>query len=521
MNKINAADGPLVIAVDSSTTSSKAIIVDALGNVLALGKREIPLRTPQQGFGEHNPAHWWTSTNAAIAEAISRLKMEDRGRIEAIGMTHQRETFAPFTEDGTPLRNGILWLDIRAADQIKKYGTPEIHKLSGKPADVTPAIYKMAWVKEHEPEIWSKADKIVDVHAYLVYCLTGKWSDSVAAADSLGLFDIEKLDYDESLMEIAGVDRGQMADLYQPGEVLGYVKKEVRDAWNISKEIPVIAGLGDGQAAGIGAAAVDPEVAYLNMGTAVNAGVTSLDYQYGQVFRTLAGGVPNTYVLEILQSSGAFLTTWFRRVFGNPALQGGPDPELEALAAARTPGSGGLVTLPYWNAVQSPYWEPIARGGIVGWRGTHGPGSMYRSLLEAISMEMARSLRGMEEATGVKLQTVRAMGGGVRSKLWRQIMTDAIGLPITACKEDEISALGAGVVAMASTGVFGDTEIATAAKNMAQFTDSTEPNEENHKIYQELGAIQGRLYSDLKETNDQLHEFARRYPDAEVSNEDD
>ena len=163
---------------------------------------------------------------------------------------------------------------------------------------------------------------------YLVYCLTGKWSDSVAAADSLGLFDIEKLDYDESLMEIAGVDRGQMADLYQPGEVLGYVKKEVREAWNISKEIPVIAGLGDGQAAGIGAAAVDPEVAYLNMGTAVNAGVTSLDYQYGQVFRTLAGGVPNTYVLEILQSSGAFLTTWFRRVFGNPALQGGPDPEL-------------------------------------------------------------------------------------------------------------------------------------------------------------------------------------------------
>ncbi|WP_182353284.1 xylulokinase [Flaviflexus huanghaiensis] len=521
MNIPAANEGPLVIAVDSSTTSSKAIIVDVEGNVIALGKREIPLRTPQQGFGEHNPAHWWETTNAAIAEAINKLPMADRGRIAAVGLTHQRETFAPFTEDGTPLRNGILWLDIRAADQIKRYGTPEIHQLSGKPADVTPAIYKMAWVKEHEGDLWAKADRVVNVHAYLAFCLTGQWVDSVAAADSLGLFDIEKLDYDESLMEIAGVNRSQMAELYQPGDILGYVKKEVREGWNISREIPVIAGLGDGQAAGVGAAAVTEDVAYLNMGTAVNAGVTSTTYQFDQVYRTLAGGIPNTYVLEVLQSSGAFLTTWFRRVFGNPELRGGPDPELEALAAARTPGSGGLVTLPYWNAVQSPYWEPIARGAVVGWRGTHGPGSMYRSLLEAISMEMARSLTAMEESTGTKLTTVRAMGGGVRSKLWRQIMTDAIGLPITACKEDEISALGAGVVAMASTGVFGDKEIATAAQHMAQFTDETEPNQENHEIYQELGEIQGRLYADLKETNDMLHEFARKHPDAEVSNEEE
>jgi len=183
----------------------------------------------------------------------------------------------------------------------------------------------------------------------------------------------------------------------------------------------------------------------------------------------------------------------------------------------RTPGSGGLVTLPYWNAVQSPYWEPVARGAIVGWRGTHGKGSMYRSLLEAICIEMSRSLHAMEEATGVKLTAVRGMGGGLRSPLWRQIMTDAIGLPITGCKEEEISALGAAIVAMASTGVFGDTSIATAAERMAQFTDVTEPNMDEHEVYAELGEIQGRLYSNLKETNDLLHEFAKRHPDAELS----
>ena len=96
-------------------------------------------------------------------------------------------------------------------------------------------------------------------------------------------------------------------------------------------------------------------------------------------------------------------------------------------------------------------------------------------------------------------------------------LIDAIGLPITGCKEEEISALGAAVIAMASTGVFGDTSIATAAQKMAQFTDKSEPNMDEHEVYAELGEIQGRLYSNLKETNDLLHEFAKRHPDAELS----
>ena len=507
---------PLVIAIDSSTTATKAIVVDTEGKVLALGRQDIDLLSPQQGFGEHDPRQWWTSTHDAVAQALAQLTPSEKERIAAFGITHQRESFAPFAADGTPLRNGILWLDIRAADQVQRYGTPEIHALSGRPADVTPGLYKMAWLKENEPESLAKADKVTTVSAYIAFCLTGKWVDSAACADSLSLSNIKTLEYDDGLLEIAGVRREQMADLVKPGQTLGALKPELAKEWGIA-EIPIIAGCGDGQAAGVGAAAVTPDVAYLNMGTAVNAGVTSPEYQFGQVYRTLAGGIPDTYILEVLQSSGNYLATWFRRALGKPELAGAPDPELEALAAARTPGSGGLITLPYWNAVQSPYWDPIARGAIVGWRGTHGKGSMYRSLLEAICIEMSRSLHAMEEATGVKLTAVRGMGGGLRSPLWRQIMTDAIGLPITGCEEEEISALGAAVIAMASTGVFGDDDVATAARKMARFTDVTEPNMANHEIYNELSAIQDRLYDNLRETNARLHEFSRKHPDAELT----
>ena len=507
---------PLVIAIDSSTTATKAIVVDTEGKVLALGRQDIDLLSPQQGFGEHDPRQWWTSTRDAVAQALAQLTPSEKERIAAFGITHQRESFAPFAADGTPLRNGILWLDIRAADQVQRYGAPEIHALSGRPADVTPGLYKMAWLKENEPESLAKADKVTTVSAYIAFCLTGKWVDSAACADSLSLSNIKTLEYDDGLLQIAGVRREQMADLVKPGQVLGTLEKSIAEEWGIA-EIPIVAGCGDGQAAGVGAAAVTPDVAYLNMGTAVVAGVPSAEYRYEKLFRTEAAGVPDTYVLELVQNSGAYLSGWFRRAFGKLELAGAPDPELEALAAARAPGSGGLVTMPYWGAVQSPHWDPIARGAIVGWRGTHGKGSMYRSILEGISLEMARSLRKLAESTGVELTTVRAMGGGLRSPLWRQIMTDAIGLPITGCEEEEISALGAAVIAMASTGVFGGDDVATAARKMARFTDVTEPNMANHEIYNELSAIQDRLYDNLRETNALLYEFSRKHPDAELT----
>ena len=507
---------PLVIAIDSSTTTTKAIVVDAEGGVLAQGRQEIDLLAPQQGFGEHDPRQWWTSTRDAVGRALAQLSAQDRGRISAFGITHQRESFAPFTADGTPLRNGILWLDIRAADQILRHGTPQIHELSGKPADVTPALYKMAWLKEHEPDSLSAAAKVTTVSGYLTFCLTGQWVDSTACADSLGLFNIAELDYDDSLLGIAGVRREQMAELVQPGQVLGQLKPELAREWGIPG-IPIIAGCGDGQAAGIGAAAISPGIVFLNMGTAVVAGVPSAEYRYARLFRTEAAGVPGTYVLELVQNSGAYLAGWFRRAFGRPELAGAPDPELEALAAARTPGSGGLVTMPYWGAVQSPHWDPIARGGVVGWRGTHGRGSMYRSILEGTSLEMARSLRELEAVTGVELTEIRGMGGGMRSPLWRQIMTDAIGLPITSCAQEEVSALGAAVIAMAAIGVHGQGDVAAAAARMCHFTDVTEPDPANHEIYTELSAIQDRLYEDLRQTNALLHDFARRHPDAELT----
>ncbi len=503
---------PLVIAIDSSTTATKAIIVDAQGRVLATGKRDIKLSNPRTSFYEHDPLSWWTTTNEAIGEAISLLTPAEKGRIAAMAITPPRETFAPFDADGNPLRQGIIWMDGRAADQIQRYGSPEIHALSGKPADITPALYKMAWVKENEPDVLPSAHKVVDVHGYLVHQLTGQWVSSVACADSLGLFNIAEQDYDPKLLEIAGVTREQMSDLKKPGEIIGDIRKDITEAWGLKQSVPLVSGMGDGQAAGVGAAAVEADTMYLNLGTAVVAGVHGPNYAYGKAYRTLAAGIPDWYDFELLLSSGAFLATWFREALGNPALGAAPDPALDAAAAEFPVGSLGLITIPYWNAVQTPHWDPIARGATVGWRGIHNRAAFYRSILESIGIEMRNGLEGREADTGTKITQIRAMGGGTRSKLWRQIMTDAMGVPITACAEDEISALGAAVAAMSVTGVHGDPDIAHYAKEMAQFTDTTEPDQGNYELYGEVADIQRKIYPALQEVTSDIHEFMKRHP---------
>lgn len=353
---------------------------------------------------------------------------------------------------------------------------------------------------------------MTDVLAYITFNLTGRWAASTASADSLGILDIKRFDYAHELLDIAGLRRDQMPDLVPPGSVMGTLKPELASEWGISASTPIISGLGDGQAAGVGAAAVTPDVAYLNLGTAVNAGVASHDYVYDPVFRTLVGGVPGDFVFEVVQSSGSYLAGWFRETLGDPKLLGEPDPELDAAASEIPPGCEGLITLPYWNAVQSPYWDAIARGAVVGWRGTHSRAHMYRSILESIGFEMKLNLESIEAGTGTKITTLRAMGGGTRSELWRQIMADTAGVPITLCAEDEISALGAAVVAMAGIGAHGSGGVEQSAREMAHFGITVEPSMDLHEQYREVARVQRKLYPQLKDTFQELYQLAEKYP---------
>ncbi|MCW2810806.1 MAG: pentulose/hexulose kinase [Friedmanniella sp.] len=515
---MTAPPGPLLIGIDCSTTGSKAVVFDLAGRTVSSASSPLATTSPHPGWHEQDAATWWPATDAAVRAALADLP--DPGRVAAVCLTHQRESFVAVDADNTPRHPAILWLDARAAEEIAHHGTPEVERLCGKPADITPALYKLAWVRRHRPQWLDGAAYVLDTHAFLVRELTGRWVTSRSSADPLALLDICTRDYSPELLAVAGVDRDQLPELYDAGDLLGPLLPAVAQAWGLSAEVQVVAGLGDGQAAGLGADVLDASRAYLNLGTAVLVGTECPRYAPSRSYRTLLSVMPGQTTVETFLSSGTYLPTWFRRELGAAPSDGAPDPALEAAAAEVGPGSAGLLTLPYWNAAQTPHWDPYASGVMLGWRGSHTRAHAYRSLLEGIAQEVRLQLDGLEEANGVRVSTIRAMGGGTRSPLFRQILTDVLERPVEICGEPEISALGAAIVAAVGLGAHPD--LATACRAMTRTGETITPCPEAGAVYTRLRSLHARVYPQLREVMHDLDSLVHDVLDPDLDfNPDD
>jgi xylulokinase len=483
-----------VIGIDSSTTATKAVVWGRDGRAVAEGRAEFALAMPRPGWHEQDPEDWWRSTAAAVRHAMRTVDAAD---IEAVCVTHQRETFACVDEQGVAVRPAIVWMDVRATEQVKRAGSEEVHRLTGKPADTTPALYKLLWLREHEPETFDRTHRVVDVHAFLVHRLTGTWRTTTACADPLGLVDMQALDWSDDLLARVGLTREHMPALSAPGEVIGELSATAAAEVGLPAGLPLVGGAGDGQSAGLGANATRPGRAYLNLGTAVVAGTMSERYAWDRAFRTLVGAVPGMYSMETLLQGGTYTVNWFLERIA--ALDAGRlglglrDVDILETAAARlAPGAEGLLLVPYWASAQTPYWDPAARGILFGLAGHHGKEHMFRALMEGIAFEQRLAFEAMEPRLDHSIDTVLATGGGSRSALWRQIVADVTRKPVTACRESETTSLGAGIHAAAASGWHGS--LLDTAEAMTGEGARHTPDESTAARYDELYAVYREIY---------------------------
>jgi xylulokinase len=202
-------------------------------------------------------------------------------------------------------------MDVRATSQVEQLGSEDLHRLTGKPADTTPALYKLLWLCQHEPETIKRSRWVVDVHAFLVNRLTGAWRTTTACADPLGLIDMKREDWSDDLLARVGLSRERAPTLLTPGEIMGELSAVASEQLGLPAGLPVVGGAGDGQSAGLGANVTRPGSAYLNLGTAVVAGTVSEHYAWDRAFRTLIGAVPGTYAMETLLQGGTYTVNWF------------------------------------------------------------------------------------------------------------------------------------------------------------------------------------------------------------------
>src|SRR3954464_2496833 len=407
-----------VLGVDSATPATKAVVWNREGRAVAAGRAEFSLALPRPGWHEQDSEDWWRSTATAVRRALQSVDASD---VEALCVTHQRETFVCLDEDGRAVRPAIVWMDVRATREVEQLGSDDVHRLTGKPADTTPAVYKLLWLREHEPETIRRTRWVADVHAFLVNRLTGAWRTTTACADPLGLIDMERQDWSDDLLARVGLDRDRVPALVRPGDVIGELSDAASEQLGLAAGLPVVGGAGDGQSAGLGANVTRPGSAYLNVGTAVVAGTVSERYAWDRAFRTLIGAVPGTYLMETLLQGGTYIVNWFLERIAMLDTRhiglGLKDVDLLEAAAARVgPGADGLLLVPYWASAQTPYWDPAARGVLFGLAGHHGKEHMFRALMEGISFEQRLALDGMERGLGRQVEVLLATGGGSRRR---------------------------------------------------------------------------------------------------------
>lgn len=494
----------LVIGIDSSTTGTKVIVFDRQGTILAEGRQPISLEMPRPAWHEQPAETWWSALCTATRQAMASLE-KDLGptysqRLAGLCITIQRETFVPVDVNGRPLRPAIVWMDERARELLpgfeREFGGERFHQITGKPLSGNLSAPKIAWLRQNEPETFRAAARYLDVHAFLVARLTGICATGTGCADPMGLLDMRRQAWSAELLDWLGLRSDQLPELVPTGAPLGTVTPEAARLTGLPSGLPVIAGTGDGQAGGLGSRIVAPGLSSLNLGTAVVTGTFSATYHTGLAFRTMLAGIPGAYLLETVLLGGGYTIHWFMDRF--ITAYRGRQAELEAVAARVPAGASGLLLVPYWNSVLNPYWDASASGIVAGWRGIHGPEHLYRAILEGIAFELRLSTEGVAAATGQPVTSYIINGGGARSDLWCQIIADVTGRSGVRSTAREATALGAGILAAAGTGLYPD--VSSAVAGMAHLEEqSLTPDPARHAFYSKVyEEVYRHLYPSLQ-----------------------
>jgi xylulokinase len=472
-----------LLGIDVGTTGSKALLVDATGAVTASATTEYPMFTPQPLWSEQNPADWWSATVTSIQQVLEQGGVTAE-QVAGLGLTGQMHGLVLLDAQGEVLRPCIMWNDQRTAAQCaaitKKVGAENVLRLTGNPVLPGFTAPKIAWVQEHEPDIYARAAKVLLPKDYARYRLTGGFFSEVSDASGTSLFDVGQRQWSDEMLAALGLPRQWLPEVTESPVVSARVSAGAAKETGLLEGTPVVGGGGDQAAQAVGTGIINEGVVSATLGTSgvVFAASDSYRLEPEGKLHAFCHAVPGMWHLMGVMLSAAGSFRWYRDVLGDPervrAEESGRDAYdlLTETAAQVPPGCEGLLFLPYLTGERTPYPDPNARGVFFGLTLRHGKGHLTRAVLEGVTYGLRDSLELMR-ALGLSIEQVRASGGGARSALWRQVLADVFDAEIVTVKVTEGAAYGAALLAGVGAGVFRD--VADACQRAVQVTGRTQP----------------------------------------------
>ena len=483
------------IGIDSSTTATKALLMDDRGAVVAIGRSEYDFETPRPLWSEQSPHLWWDATVIAIREAIAQAGI-DGDAVAGIGLTGQMHGLVLLDNDGEVLRPSILWNDQRTqaeCDEIRaRVGPEKLIAITGNDALTGFTAPKILWVRNNEPDVFARVSHVLLPKDYVRFRLTDNYAIDRAGGSGTILFDLAARDWSSDVLRVLDIPNEWLPPTFEGPDVTGVVTEQAAALTGLRPGTPVMAGGGDQAANGVGVGAVAPGVVAMSVGTSgvVFAAADRPVVEPAGRLHAFCHAVPGMWHLMGVMLSAAGSYKWFKETFASDLSYD----ELNDAAAQVPAGSDGLVFLPYLTGERTPHPDPLARGAFVGLTVRHGLGHMARAVMEGVAFGLRDSVELM--AAEMELGEVRVSGGGASSDLWLRIIADVIGLPVRIVGTAESAAHGAAILAAVGAGSFDS--VAEACEAAVEVGGLTEPGDDT-AVYTEVYQVYRDLYPALRE----------------------
>jgi xylulokinase len=505
---------PLLLGIDVGTFGSKGVLCTPHGEVVAVHSVEHGLAVPQPGWAEQDAdAVWWGDVCRLTHALLSQAGVTGE-HVAAVGISALGPDLVALDAAGRPLRPAILYgVDTRATAETavleERYGAEALAELGGHFLNSQAVGPKILWLRRHEPEVFARTRYLCSASTFLILRLTGEYVlDHHTGALFNPLYDRQRLAWD------AGMGAEIVGDIPLPrlvfsNEVVGTITPWAAEQTGLRAGTPVNGGNIDAVAEAVGVGVVQPGDLMMMFGTTTFF-VLVLDRSLppSRLVWNTPYILPRLHNLEFGTATTGAFTRWFRDNFAQRELAvqaaGGPEAySVLTLEAGRVPpGSQGLVILPYLSGERSPLYDPDARGVLVGLSLAHGRGHLYRAVLEATAYAVAHNLEAMQAAGGVARRSV-AVGGGARSELLLQIVSDVSGVEMAL--PEQIVGASYGDAFLAGLAI-GWLDLAALRRDWVRIARHFAPDPVRHSTYQEYYAIYRELYP---QTCAAMHRLAR------------
>lgn len=496
---------PHILAFDLGTTALKCALHDLNGTVIAKASEEYQLITPNADWVEMDVETYWQAFKSAVARVLKESGV-DPAEIKALGVSAQGETLIVVDREGKPLRRAIVWLDNRAqqeADQLGEvFGHRHAFETTGqvKLVPTWPAS-KILWLRKCEPEVFDRVGKFLLIEDYFLHRLTGEYVCEGSLVTSTCYWNFRTRGWWKEMLQELNVSEEQLPQYRESGEAVGTLRTEIAEELGLSPTTVVCTGALDQACGAIGVGNIRPGIFSENTGAAlaICATVNQPVIDPRNEMPCHYHGLPGLYMLHTF-TSGGIVMRWFRDEFGGPEMRVSRTSGLDAydlmgMEAARVPpGCEGMVMLPHLQGAMAPEANPRASGVFYGFTLRHGRGHFTRAIMEGVSFIVRRNIEVIE-GLGVPVNEIRSLGGGARSRVWKQMEADIVGRPVLTTTNEEAATLGAAILAGNAVGLYESVE--QAAEKMIQIKERFEPNPANRAIYDDTFSTYVKLYDAL------------------------